>query len=389
MSVVPRRSVAVCHEVARGYPVVAITGPRQAGKTTLARAAFPDLPYVSMEDPIEAEFFADDPLGFLDRFADGAVFDEVQGHPKLFQHLQGMVDGDRRMGRFVLTGSQQFGLLQSITQSLAGRVARIELLPFDRGELRDAGLAPATLDEALWRGGYPPIYDRPVDPARWHADYFATYVQRDVRQVVNVRDLTRFTRFVRLCATTIGQEVNAQRMGNDLGIDGKTLRAWLSVLESSYVLFLLPTHHRNFRKRLVKRPKLHFYDSGLACRLLDITSPTHLANHPLRGPIFESWVAAELRKTRFHRGLPANDAYWRSHDGLEVDILTTDGNGERPIEIKVSATPAPRFIDAITKWSKLAGDVALPGVVIYGGDHRRTLHGVDFVPWSHVHQLEN
>ena len=345
---------------------------------------FADRPYVSLEEPIEAESFADDPVGFLRRFEDGAVFDEVQGHPKLFSHLQGLVDGDARLGRFILTGSQQFGLMENITQSLAGRVGRVELLPFDRGELRDAGQAPESLDLAVWRGGYPPIYDRPVDPAAWHAEYFATYVQRDVRQVLNVRDLRTFTQFVRLCAAHVGQEVNAQRWGNDLGLDRKTVRAWLSVLESSYVVFLLPSHQRSFRKRVVKRPKLYFYDSGLACRLVDITEPRQLANHPLRGMLFECWVLAELRKARLHRGLPLNDAFWRSHDGLEVDVLAEEGLALRPIEVKASATPAPRLVRSVERWSALAGDAALPGAVIYGGDQRRGHRDVEFVPWSEL-----
>lgn len=383
---IPRRISAILPELCRGYPVIVLTGPRQAGKTTLARSAFPDKPYVSLENPVELGHFSDDPLGFLARFPDGAVLDEIQRAPELPSYLQGIVDADGRMGLFVLTGSQQFGVMDKVTQSLAGRVALVELLPFSRGELGDAGLAPADLDETLVTGSYPAVFDRPVAPTRWYGDYLATYVQRDVRQVLGVRDLGAFGSFVSLCAAHVGQQVNYQRWGTELGLDAKTLRAWLGVLEASYVAFRLAPHRRSFRKRVVKTPKLYFFDTGLACRLLDITETKHLRHHPLRGALFENWVVGELLKGRYQRGLPGNLYYWRSSDGLEIDVLAERGLELEPIEIKSSATPSAELAKALEKWRTLSASDA-PATVVYGGAERRRLQGVELLPWRNVDAL--
>lgn len=367
--------------------MVAITGPRQSGKTTLAQSCFPDLPYASLENPIEAAHFDEDAEGFLRRHPDGVILDEVQNRPVLFSFIQGIVDRDQRPGRFILTGSTNFSLMEGITQSLAGRVGLVELLPFDRAELSAVGVAADDLEETLIRGAYPPVYDRPITPSRWYADYLATYVQRDVRQVLQVRDLATFTSFVRLCAAQVGQEVNYQRWGGDLGIDGKTLRAWLSVLEASYIVVRLPPHHRSFRKRVVKTPKLYFVDTGLLCRLLDITEHAHLVHHPLRGAIFESWVISELIKGRLHRGERANISFWRSHDGLEVDALAERGLELTPLEIKVTSTFRPELAAGLARWRAVAGDAARPGYLVYGGTQRRETSRAIFIPWSEVGSL--
>lgn len=384
---IPRRIMSIINDVRRSYPVLAIVGPRQAGKTTLARAAFADKPYVSLENPTELRNFRADPEGFLARFPEGAVLDEVQRAPELPSYLQGIVDGQRSMGMFVLTGSQQLGVMDHITQSLAGRVALLELLPFSHGELRDARRAAETIDAAMLRGSYPPIYDRPVDPSRWYGDYLATYVQRDVRQAVQVRNLGLFGTFLALCAAHAGQQINYQRWSSDLGVDAKTLRGWFSVLEATYVTFRLRPHHRNFRKRVVKTPKLYFVDTGLACRLLDITEPKHLIHHPLRGALYENWVVAELLKGRLQRGLPSNLSYWRSSDGLEVDVLAEQGGILRPVEVKASVTASVELTHSLRKWRGLARASSGEAAVVYGGAEDREIGGIRLIPWHRVDQL--
>lgn len=260
---IPRTAEACLKTFARGYPILALTGPRQSGKTTLARAVFPGLPYVSLENPAHGEFVENDPRGFFKNYAEGAVIDEAQRCPALFSWLQGIVDEARKPAHFVLTGSQQFGLLAGITQSLAGRVAMIELLPFSAQKLRQAGWLAEDADRALFQGGYPPIHDRRLDPAGWFANYVQTYLERDVRQLIKVRDLVQFQRFLRLCAGRSAQLLNLSALGEEAGVSHNTAREWLSVLEASFVIDRLPPYHRNFNKRLVKTPKLYFLDSGL------------------------------------------------------------------------------------------------------------------------------
>ncbi|HEV3457879.1 MAG TPA: ATP-binding protein, partial [Thermoanaerobaculia bacterium] len=322
---IPRQAAPVLERLAGGYPLVAVTGPRQSGKTTLVREIFRDKPYVSLEDLDERAFAESDPRGFLDRFADGAVLDEVQRCPPLFSFLQTRVDEDRRPGLFVLTGSQQFGLLSSVTQTLAGRIAVVPLLPFSLGELQAVDRAPATLEALLFQGLYPPIYDRGLDAAIWYKNYVLTYVERDVRQMVNVRDLSTFQRFVRMCAARTAQLLNLSGLAVDCGITHNTAASWLSVLEASFILHLVRPYHGNFGKRLVKTPKLFFYDPGLAAWLLGIQNAEQLAVHPQRGALFESWVVAELLKARFAHGMASNLFFWRDRTGHEVDLLIEQG----------------------------------------------------------------
>ena len=368
--------------LARGFPIVAITGPRQSGKTTLARAAFPGLPYVSLEDPDTREFALADPRGFLARFADGAVLDEAQRCPALFSYLQGIVDERPVMGRFVLTGSQQFGMLSSITQSLAGRVGLVQLLPFSLRELRDAGVQPETLDALLWRGGYPPIHDRALDPADWLANYVATYLERDVRQLLAVKDLGLFQRFVKLCAARTGQILNLSALGADCGIAHVTAREWLGVLEASYLVTLLRPYHRNYGKRLVKSPKLCFLDTGLAAYLLGIRDPASLGIHAQRGALFETLVVSELIKARFNAGRAADLHFWRDSTGHEVDVLFADAAGKlQAVEVKSGATFAGDWVDAIGRWQRFAGDEAGTPWIVYGGDESYQRQGVRAISW--------
>lgn len=382
-----RLAETALNRLASGYPIITITGPRQSGKTTLVQASFPDKSYASLEDPDNREFAEEDPKGFLARFPDGAILDEVQRCPELFSWLQGVVDADGRMGLFVLTGSQQFGLFSGVTQSLAGRAGRVQLLPFSLSEITSAGLAPESLDEMLFNGLYPPLYDRDIAPVHWYADYVATYIERDVRQMVNVRDLSTFQRFLRLCAGRNGQLLNLSALANDCGISHNTAKAWLSVLEASYIIHMLQPHHRNFRKRIVKTPKLYFLDTGLAAWLLGIQSKDQISIHSMRGALFEGWVIQEFLKARYNQALVSNLYFWRDNTGNEIDILLENGERLQPIEIKSGQTINRDYLAGLKKWNEIAKkDSASIDVscLIYGGTELQQRAGIDVIPWRSI-----
>ena len=381
---IPRDAHSTLLRLARGFPVLAITGPRQSGKTTLARHTFAHLPYVSLENPEEREFALTDPRGFLARFPDGAVLDEIQRCPALLSWLQGLVDERRRMGDFVLTGSQQFELAHGLTQTLAGRVGRLELLPLSAGELRQADRLPASLEDLLWRGGYPPLYDRPLEPTDWLPAYVATYVERDVRQLLGVRDLTLFQRFVRMCAARTGQLLNLTALAADCGVSATTARQWLSVLEASYLVLRLPPYHQNIGKRLVKTPKLYFLDVGLAAWLAGIRAPAQLHTHALRGALFETWVVSEVVKAFAHRGRSTPLFFWRDSTGLEVDLVWESADGLQGVEIKSGRTFAADWPQALARWRALQpGPLPTPWIVYGGqGDHER--QGCRVLGWAEL-----
>ena len=354
--------------LARGFPVLALTGPRQSGKTTLARAVFPDKPYVSLENLDEREFAQQDPRRFLARFPDGAILDEVQRCPSLFSWLQGIVDERKVMGDFVLTGSAQFDLIAGVSQSLAGRVGRVELLPLSIGELRQGGVLPESIDELLLKGGYPALYDRDLLPGDWFSNYVATYLERDVRQLVAIRDLSQFQRFIRMCAARSGQLLNLASLGADCGISAVTAREWISVLEASYLVVRLMPHHANFGKRLVKTPKLYFLDVGLMAWLLGIRDTQSLSTHAARGALFETWVVAEGFKRKYNAGKSADLYFWRDSSGNEVDLLEETTGGVLATEIKSGATFASDWMDGVHKWTRLAGNEAGVLTLVYGGE---------------------
>ena len=371
-------------EAAKQFPTLTITGPRQSGKTTLCRMAFPSMAYVSLESPDTREYALRDPRGFLREHAAGCILDEVQRTPTLLSYLQEMVDADPRPGRFILTGSANFALLESVSQSLAGRTAVLHLLPLDREETRRFPEHPGDLFTTLWTGGYPVLFDRGIPPRDWFGSYVSTYVERDVRQVVNVTDLIAFQTFLRVCAGRSGQILNLSGLASDCGLSHNTARAWLSVLEASYIAHRLPSEHVNVTSRAVKRPKMHFTDSGLLCYLLGIEKPDQIRSHPLRGAIFESWVYSELLKARLHRGLPSNLSFYRDRKGLEVDFLLRRGEEITAVEAKSGETIAPDCAVALDRLARyLEGATAsIVKVVIYGGapDQRRT--GVTFLGWD-------
>jgi predicted AAA+ superfamily ATPase len=382
-----RHASTTLQSLAHGYPILVLTGPRQAGKTTLAQSTFPGKPYVSLEDPDTRAFAEEDPRGFLARFPDGAILDEAQRCPALFSYLQTRVDAKRRMGEFVLTGSQQFGLLSNITQSLAGRVGLVQLLPFSLQELQEGGVPVASLDDLLWRGLYPPIHDRSLAPEQWFANYLMTYVERDVRQLIEVQNLSLFQRFLKLCAARCGQLLNMTSLGNDCGVSHKTVAAWLSVLEAGYVVFLLQPHHQNFGKRLVKTPKLYFHDTGLAAHLLGIHDEEHMAIHSARGALFENLVISELLKRRYNQGLTSNLYFWRNNTGEEVDVVVEHGDKLLPIEIKSGQTYNSDFLTGLNKWARYAGNAALPSQLVYGGDMSMTRNAVAVHGWREMSKL--
>ncbi len=378
-------------ELARYYPVVSVTGPRQSGKTTLCRSTFPALPYVSLEPLDVREFARSDPRGFLASLPNGAIIDEVQRAPDLFSYLQADVDEHPAPGRFILTGSQQLALTASVTQSLAGRTGLLELYPPSWAELQRFPSAPSDLFEVLWTGAYPRIFDRQIPPHQWLADYVATYVQRDVRQLLNVGDLRAFTTFLQLCAGSTAGETHLSRLGADAGISHNTAKAWLSVLEASYLVFRLPGWHPTFRKQVVKSAKLHFVDTGVVAYLLGIREPEQLRTHPLRGALFESWVASELVKQRAHRGTRSDLFHYRDAAGFEVDLIATDASTVTLIEAKSGATIASDFTHAVDRLAQgihqRAPQLAVETRVIYGGIAPQTRGTTQLLPWREVEHL--
>ncbi len=392
-----RHLAAKLIDAAGHYPVVTLTGPRQSGKTTLVRATFGEHAYVSLENPDHRQFALEDPRGFLDQFQAGVILDEVQRTPELFSYIQGLVDERDEPGRFILTGSQNFLLLQSISQSLAGRCAVLHLLPFSHSELK--GQPPMSLDEVglspprplpggaglfgtLLAGGYPRIHDKHLEPQDWLANYYQTYLERDARDVLNIGDLDALGRFIRLCAGRCGQLLNLSALANDAGISHTTARRWLSALEASFLVYLLRPHHRNFSKRLIKSPKLYFLDTGLLCYLLGVRGEDELRIHASRGAVFESWVIAEALKTCYHRGEVPRLYFWRDSAGHEVDLLIDRGPTLVPVEIKSGQTVSADFFKGLTYWRQLPGQAEAPAALVYGGDESHTRRNVEVVSWN-------
>lgn len=353
--------------LASQFKAVAIIGPRQSGKTTLSKACFPNKPYASLENPEARQFATEDPRGFLAAYPDGAILDEIQRVPELLSWLQGRLDSETRKGTFILTGSNNFLLTEKITQTLAGRVAYLDLLPFSQAELRLG--KDSNLEEQLYLGGYPPVRADGIDPSDWFPAYIRTYVERDVRQIKNLDNLSAFERMLSLCAGRIGQLLNYSNLSNELGVDSKTVKSWLGILQASYIVFLLPPYFRNFNKRVLKTPKLYFFDTGLACQLLRVQNPEMLRNHPFRGALFENLIISEMLKNRYNQGKPSNLYFWRDRSGNEIDALLDRGTSAYPVEIKSGRTIQSSFFKGLTYWNVLADQEG--GLVYYGGDDQQ------------------
>lgn len=351
------------------YPVITITGPRQSGKTTICRLSFPNLPYSSLEDPDTRQYARSDPRDYLTQFPNGGIIDEIQRAPDITSYLQGIVDNPEFSGLFVLTGSQNLSIANTISQSLSGRTALFTLLPLSFGELK--ALVPDLNDiNLIFNGFYPRIYDKQINPGRFYADYITTYVERDLRSLKLVKDLSTFQIFMKLCAGRSGQILNIQNLANDCGISQKTAKEWISLLEASYIIYRLPPFFRNVGKRLIKSPKIYFYDPGLASFLIDISDPVQIGTHPLKGNLFETMVMSEIIKSRFNQGKVNNLLFYRDSNGNEVDVVIPGGSFTTAIEIKSAKTITSSFFKGLNRFENIMAE-PVRKILVYSGNEDR------------------
>lgn len=369
------------------YPAVVLTGPRQSGKSTLAKNILKNAIYVSLEDLDEREFARSDPRGFLKRFENGGIIDEIQKLPELVSYLQSFLDNKKKNVPIILTGSAQLTLLANVSQTLAGRIAIIELLPLSHQELTKSNVAPESMEQLFLKGFYPRLYKEKINSSDWYQDYVKTYIERDIRDLLKIHNLGVFQRFLKMCASRAGQILNLSSLAGDCGISHSTASAWFNILEATYVIFRLEPHYKNFSKRLIKSPKLFFYDTGLLCFLLDVKSDTELETHSSRGAIMENWVAAEIIKARFNAHKPRNFYFWRDNKGSEVDFIIDHGQKLIPVEIKSGITVASDFFKNIFYWSKLAGNSAEKGYLIYAGEDNQFRTGINVLGWKSIGKI--
>lgn len=369
-------------QAAKEYPVVTITGPRQSGKTTLAQMAFGKKAYVNLEEPETRRLAIEDPKGFLSQFPEGVIIDEAHKAPEIFSYIQVSADKLKKNGHYILTGSHHFLLLEAVSQSLAGRAAVYHLLPMGFDELKKAKVFPATLNELIRTGTYPKIYDQKLNAFKWYGNYVNTYLERDVRSMKQVSDLMVFQRFMKLVAARSGTILNYTSIANDLGVSSNTIKGWISILEASFIVFLLAPYHRNFNKRLVKSPKIYFYDTGLLCYLLDIHNDAVLDLHPLKGQIFETLIVAELMKQYCHHGLNPRMYFWRDKTGHELDCIIEKGLQIIPLEIKSGRTVNDSYFDNLDYWKRL--NKTSLSYVVYAGETTHRRHECAILPYQQV-----
>ena len=371
--------------LAKQFKAVAVIGPRQSGKTTLVRWIFKDKEYVSFENPDIRLFAMEDPRGFLSNYPNGAIFDEVQRVPDIFSYLQQILDESVVKGLFIITGSNNFLLQESISQSLAGRVGYLTLLPLTLQEIDDK---TRSISQTIFKGCYPSLYDDTVDTTQWYSNYIRTYIERDVRLIKNITNLVVFEKFLRLCAGRIGQLLNMSSLAVEIGVDTKTIGSWIRVLEASFVLFRLQPYHSNFNKRVVKMPKLYFYDTGLASALLGIQNSEQLDVHPFRGALFENLIIVDFLKSRFNKAKTSNLYFWRDNLGKEIDLIIDNGLDILPIEIKSGQTLTIDYFKGVVYWNKLAQKEG--GYVIYGGDLvQKRSNSITAIPFSAINSIES
>jgi uncharacterized protein len=384
---IQREAQIKLENLAKSFKAIAVIGPRQAGKTTLVKSTFPNKPYVSLENPDTRKFALEDPRGFLQSLSKGAILDEVQRTPEIFSYLQEMLDNSNEKGLFILTGSNNFLLQENISQSLAGRVAYLNLLPFSVSELASANLVPETDEALLFNGFYPPIYDQKISPMDWIPNYIRTYIERDARQIKNVTDLLIFEKFMRVLAGRTGQELNYTTIGNEVGVELKTIQSWIGILESSFIIYLLKPHFQNFNKTIVKRPKIYFYDTGLVCSFLRISNPIQLETHPLKGAIFETMVVMEMVKKFTNKGLSVSLYFWRDKTGHEVDVIIDHAGKLIPVEIKSSKTINTDYFKNLKYWNNLSK--LNQSILIYSGDQeQQRSDGTLITNWKNINRLD-
>jgi predicted AAA+ superfamily ATPase len=376
-----RNAEKLARELASYYPCISINGPRQSGKTTLAKEVFPNHPYINFENPDTIRRAKSDWRSFLKNYHDGAIFDEVQHVPELLSYLQEIIDSSEKTGRFILTSSQNFLFTESVTQSLAGRVGQVTLLPLSHQELNPK----KPLFESILTGGFPRLHMQKIPPYTFYSDYLATYLERDVRQLKNIDKLTQFQNFLRLCAGRIGQVVNFTTLAQDAGVSNVTAQAWMTILQASYIIKLLPPYHTNMNKRLVKAPKLYFCDTGLAAMLLEIESPSRLSLDKAKGHLVENFIILELLKTRLNQGKSDRMYFWRDYNGQEVDLIVEWGGELKAIEIKSTATFAPEFTKSLQNFCDFAPEGTKP-FVIYTGDEHFTMRDITVLPFSDMYE---
>lgn len=369
-------------KLAKQYPVVTVIGPRQSGKTTLVRDAFPHKTYINLEAPDTRELALADPRRFLERFPDGAILDEVQRTPLLLSYIQTIIDETQEKGIFILTGSHQMELHQAITQSLAGRTALLRLLPMSLEEIREAGFT-LTLNEALIMGGFPRIFQDSLEPNKAYRNYLETYLERDLRQLIHVKDLMQFQKFIALCAGRIGQLINLESIANDTGVSSTTLKEWLSILEASFIVIRLQPYFENFGKRVIKTPKLYFTDAGLAAYLLKIETIEQLERDPLRGNLVENLVLLELIKSRYNQGLDPHLYFYRDTNGKEIDMIFQRGHQLIPIEVKSSQTFNKDFLKNFQFFQKLVQGRCEEGFLIYAGSQEQRIGNITLLNYTH------